>query len=132
MFEIIDTATTNVLTAMIYSVPVWMMLALLHFVLPHPIAQQTKPELLVPACKPEQPGEPTAEVAELLPMESESNSTPPIAAPVECAPVDWRLWRVADLRQKAVRGAFAIKSRQGSRMLKRRALIDQYERAMAT
>lgn len=40
MFEIIDAFVTNILTAMVYSVPVWTMLAFVHFVARRPVPQR--------------------------------------------------------------------------------------------
>ena len=131
MFETIDMITTNALAAMVYGVPIWAMLAFVHFVATHPAPQQIESKPPTSVSKPEQPSEPIPTVVEPRLTVSEPKVTVATPSIIECAPIDWTLWKVADLRDKATRGAFGIQSRQGGRMLKRKALIDQYERAIA-
>ena len=132
MFEIIDMAVTNVLTAMVYGVPALVTFAFIHFVVTHSAPQQA--EFLVPSVQ-----EPQIAVADQEPIIQpiERQVAPVVGLPeptiavVECAPVDWTLWKVADLRDKAIRKVFNIQGQQNRQKLKKQALIDRYKSAFA-
>ena len=106
MFEIIDTTVTNALTTMVYGVPALVTIAFIHFVATHPAPQQD--EFFPPTPEPQI----AADSQKLIVQPIERQVAPvvglpePIVAAVECAPVDWTLWKVADLRDKAIRKVF--------------------------
>lgn len=133
MFEIIDMAVTNVLTAMVYGVPALVVFAFIHFVLTHPAPQQIQPHLPAPAQEPQIV--PTNQEPVFQPIEKQVapavNMPESTVTVVECAPVNWSLWKVADLRDKAIRKAFNIKGEQNRRKLKKQALIGRYKAAFA-
>ncbi|MBE9060354.1 hypothetical protein [cf. Phormidesmis sp. LEGE 11477] len=134
MFEIIDTAVTNALTAMVYGVPALVTIAFIHFVATHPAPQQDE---FFPSTSVQEP-QTAADSQKLIvqPIERQevvpvANLPEPIVAAVECAPVDWTLWKVADLRDKAIRKVFNIQGQQNRQKLKKQALIDRYKSAFA-
>lgn len=133
MFEIIDAAVTNALTAMVYGVPTLVTIAFIHFVATHPTPQQD--EFFLPTSV--QEPQTAADSQKLIVQPIERQMTPvvdllePTVAAVECAPVDWTLWKVADLRDKAIRKVFNIQSQQNRRKLRKQALIDRYKVAFA-
>ena len=132
MLEIIDTAVTNALTAMVYGVPALVTIAFIHFVATHPAPQQD--EFLPPSVQEPQTA---AASQKLIVQPIERQAAPvidlpePTVAAVECAPVDWTLWKVADLRDRAIRKVFNIQSQQNRQKLKKQALIDRYKSAFA-
>ena len=132
MFEIIDVAVTNVLTAMVYGVPALVAFAFVHFVVTHPAPQQAQP--LLPAPVQELQIAPTSQEPAVQPIEKQVAPVVDLpeltVAAVKCVPVDWTLWKVADLRDKAIRKVFNIKGEQNRRKLKKQALIDRYKAAL--
>ena len=132
MFEIIDTAVTGALTAMIYGVPVLVTIAFVHFVVTHPAPQKESP-VPAPAQKQQLPAAdqpPVIQPVESSAVAVEDLSEPAVAA-IECVPVNWKLWKVADLRDKTIKKALNIQDEQNSRKLKKQALIDRYKAAFA-
>ena len=133
MFEIIDTAVTNALTAMVYGVPALVTIAFIHFVATHPAPQQDE---FFPPTSVQEP-QTAADSQKLIVQPIERQVAPvvdlpePTVAAVECAPVDWTLWKVADLRDKAIRKVFNIQGQQNRQKLKKQALIDRYKSAFA-
>lgn len=130
MFEIIDTAVTGALTAMIYGVPVLVTIAFVHFVVTHPVPQRES-LALASAQKQQLPTadqQPAIQPLESLAITVEDPLEPAVAA-IECAPVNWKLWKVADLRDRAIKKALNIQDEQNSRKLKKQALIDRYKSA---
>ena len=131
MFEIIDTAVTNALTAMVYGVPALVVIAFIHFVVTHPAPQ---PDEFFPPTPVQEP-QTAADSQKLIVQPIERQVTPVVGLPeptiavVECAPVDWTLWKVADLRDKAIRKVFNIQGQQNRQKLKKQALIDRYKSA---
>lgn len=128
--ETLDAIVTNILTAMTYGVPAYILIAFIHFVATRPIPQPDEPNTCTRVAQ-EQVAKRLDECI-AMPIER-PNATIGLAQPVSadqeilCEPVDWILWKVADLRCWRIRNIFGVSAEQNRRKLRKQELIDQYE-----
>ncbi|MEL6601704.1 MAG: hypothetical protein AAFP20_00580 [Cyanobacteria bacterium J06614_10] len=135
MLEIIDNFVTNVLTLTIYAGPICIGIAFVHFVMTHPISENREsaaiPETTKPQAVTEKLDESSAQVtnspvqAEKIPTSLQTNNSE-----IVCEPINWRIWKVKELRGTALRNIFNITVRKGGRACRKCELISQYEKAM--
>ncbi|NJM99736.1 MAG: hypothetical protein HC800_23670 [Phormidesmis sp. RL_2_1] len=135
MFEVVDNFVTSAMTWMIYAGPICMGVAFFHFVVTHPMPERSEPTAIPETTRSrtatEKLDEAGAQVAdssaqiEKIPTAPQSNHPE-----IVCEPIDWKLWKVKELRETALRNIFNIKVRKDGRASRKRDLISQYEKAM--
>lgn len=133
MLEIIDNFVTDALTFMIYAGPVCIGIAFVHFVVTHPISEASESTVTPKTTRTQVATERLDEAnvqatsspaAKTITPSQSSNSE------IVCEPINWRVWKVKELRRTALRDIFNIKVRKDGRACRKRELISQYEKAM--
>ncbi|MEL7224006.1 MAG: hypothetical protein AAF810_02355 [Cyanobacteria bacterium P01_D01_bin.36] len=133
MLEIIDNFVTDALTFMIYAGPVCIGIAFVHFVVTHPISENSEsivsPTTTRTQVVTEKLDEASVQVTS-SPTERAITSPPSSNSEIVCEPINWNVWKVKELRGTALRNVFNIKVRVDGRACRKRELISQYEKAM--
>lgn len=135
MLEILDNFVTNALTLTIYAGPICIGIAFAHFVVTHPISENREsaaiPETTRSQAVTEKLDESAAQVTSSLEQVAQiSDSSQTNNSEIVCEPINWRIWKVKELRGPALRNIFKIKVRKGGRACRKCELISQYEKAM--
>ena len=134
-YETLDTALTTILTATIYGGALCFFGAFIVFVACRDLSDaQAIAVEQINAVEPEALA--ALEVSESPILDDNSTVTSDSAltiatAPISKAPVDFSLWRVADLRSSKLREALGVPLREGRRLYRKAELIAFYQQAIA-
>ncbi|MEO0808462.1 MAG: hypothetical protein AAFY33_19355, partial [Cyanobacteria bacterium J06643_4] len=109
MLEIIDNFVTDALTFMIYAGPVCIGIAFVHFVVTHPISENSEsivsPTTTRTQVVTEKLDEASVQVTS-SPTERAITSPPSSNSEIVCEPINWNVWKVKELRGTALRNVF--------------------------
>ena len=133
-YETLDTALTTILTATIYGGSLFVFGAFIVFVACHDLSSNEQPQEQTNTVKPE--ALTAIEVSESPILNDGStvtskNTPTAAAAPIAETPVDFSVWKVADLRSSKLREAFQIPLREGKRLYRKAELVTFYQQAIA-